>query len=101
MKKVKITVMRKANYPELIEKYEAVEGYSCELELGQAFISENAEMPKGFCKSAWNSIREYVTVLAYGGEDFFDGWMKDKKSAMLSCADGFRPATFYIETIEE
>ncbi len=101
MKKVKITVMRMANYPDLIEKYEALEGYNCELELGQVFISENAERPENFCKSAWQSIKEYVTVLAYGGTDFFDGWMKDKKSAMLSCADGFRPATFYIEAIED
>ena len=101
MKKVKITVMRKASYPDLMEKYENPNEHGCPMELGQVFVVENAERPENFCFSAWQSIREYVVVLAYGGEDFFDGWMKDKKSAMLSCADGFRPVSFYLETIEE
>jgi len=101
MKNVKITVMRMANYPDLIEKYENPNEHGCPMEIGKVFISKDAEMPENFCKSAWQSIREYVVVLAYGGEDFFDGWMRDKKSAMLSCADGFRPVSFYLETIEE
>ena len=101
MKKVKITVMRMANYPDLIEKYEGINESGCPLEVGQVYISENLEMPENFCKSAWNSIREYVAVLAWNGEDIYDGWMKDPKSVMLSCADGFRPVSFYVETIEE
>ena len=31
--------------------------------------------------------------------DFFDGWMKDPMSAMISCNDGFRPFSFYLEVI--
>jgi uncharacterized repeat protein (TIGR04076 family) len=27
--------------------------------------------------------------------------MKNKKSAMISCNDGFRPVSFYIEALEE
>lgn len=27
--------------------------------------------------------------------------MKNKKSAMVSCNDGFRPVSFYIEALEE
>ena len=33
--------------------------------------------------------------------DFYDGWMKNKKSAMISCNDGFRPVSFLLETMEE
>ena len=29
------------------------------------------------------------------------GWMKNKKSAMISCNDGFRPVSFSIEVINE
>ena len=42
-----------------------------------------------------------VVALAYGGGDFYDGWMKNPKSAMISCNDGFRPVSFYLEALEE
>ena len=40
-------------------------------------------------------------TLAYGGSDIYKGGMKNKKSAMVSCNDGFRPVSFYIEALEE
>ena len=40
-------------------------------------------------------------TLVHGGEDFYDGWMKNKKSAMISCNDDFRPVGFLIETLAE
>jgi uncharacterized repeat protein (TIGR04076 family) len=52
------------------------------------------------CDSAWRVMHPYVTELANGGGNFFDGWMKDPHSAMISCDDGFRPVTFHLETIE-
>ena len=42
----------------------------------------------------------YDDLLANGGGNFYDGWMKNKKSAMISCNDGFRPVSFYIEVCE-
>ncbi len=30
-----------------------------------------------------------------------NGWMKNPKSAMLSCNDGFRPVSFLVETLDE
>ncbi len=59
-----------------------------------------AERPDGFCESAWESILPFVKVLSEGGGNFFDGWMKDEHSAMVSCNDGFRPVSFYIEAIK-
>ena len=43
---------------------------------------------------------EDVMALSHGAEDLYDGWMKDKRSAMLSCNDGFRPVSFLVEAIE-
>lgn len=101
MKKVKITVMKKARYDDLIEKYENPLEHECEVELGDVFIANGWEKPEDFCSSAWDSISPFVLALSSGGEDLYDGWMKDKKSAMISCNDGFRPVSFYLESMDE
>ena len=101
MKKVKITVMRIAEYPDLSEKYENPIEHTCALHLGQVFIANGWERPAGFCESAWGSVSPFVMTLAHGGGDFYDGWMKNKHSAMISCNDGFRPVSFLLEALEE
>ena len=100
MKKVKITVMRKARYDDLISQYENPIEHPCDIELGQVFISEDGEKPEELCNSAWESMSYFVSELAGGGGDFYDGWMKNKYSAMISCNDGFRPVSFLLEVIE-
>ncbi|MBQ3824403.1 MAG: TIGR04076 family protein, partial [Clostridia bacterium] len=55
MKKVKITVIRKARYYDLIEKYENPIEHACDIEEGRVFIANGAKMPDGFCESAWES----------------------------------------------
>ncbi len=99
MKKIKITVMRKAHYTDLIEKYENPIEHTCDISEGDVFICENLTKPDGLCESAWESMLPFVMTLAYGGEDIYDGWMKNKHSAMISCNDGFRPVSFLIEAI--
>ena len=101
MKKVKITVVRKACYPDLIEKYENPMEHACDVAEGQVWIANGWEKPKGLCDSAWESMSWFVKGLAGGGGNFYDGWMKDPKSAMISCNDGFRPVSFYIEALDE
>ena len=100
-KKIRITVMKMARYDDLIEKYENPLEHACDMQLGQVFIADGWQRPDGFCLSAWESISPFVMILAYGGEDIYSGWMKNKKSAMISCNDGFRPVSFYIEALEE
>ena len=100
MKKVKITVMRMACYPDLIEKYENPIEHACDMRVGQEFIS-NGQKPEEFCDSAWESVSAFVMGLARGGGNFYDGWMKNEKSAMISCNDGFRPVSFLLEALEE
>ena len=101
MKKVRITVIRKANYPDLSEKYENPIQHACDIEEGQMFFSCNGEKPETLCESAWESMAYFVKELAHGGGNFYDGWMKDPYSAMISCNDGFRPVSFYVEALDE
>ena len=101
MKKVKITAIRKACYPDLMAKYENPIEHACDVQEGMVWISENGEKPNHFCDSAWDSMASFVKTLASGGGNFFDGWMKNTYSAMISCNDGFRPVSFYLETVEE
>ncbi|MBP5650531.1 MAG: TIGR04076 family protein [Bacteroidales bacterium] len=100
MKKVKITAIRKVWYQDLSEKYENPIEHSCDIEEGQVFISCEGQKPEGLCDSAWESMQAFVKELANGGGNFFDGWMKNPHSAMISCNDGFRPVSFLLETIE-
>ena len=98
---VKITVIRKAHYQDLIDQYENPIEHACLLKEGDTFISINGEKPDSLCGEAWKAMAEFVTILANGGGNFFDGWMKNEKSAMISCNDGFRPVSFLIETLED
>ena len=100
MKSVKIIVLKQTQYKDLIQKYENPIEHACTLRVGDTFVSVNAQKPENLCDSAWESMEKFVKELAEGGGNFFDGWMKNKHSAMISCNDGFRPVTFYIETVE-
>ena len=100
MKKIRITVMRKAFYADLAAKYENPIEHACDMQEGQVFIAEGWNKPEGFCQSAWDSLSPFVLALAHGATNFYDGWMKNPKSAMISCNDGFRPVSFLIEAID-
>lgn len=101
MKKVRITVMRVACYKDLMEKYENPIEHTCDMKEGQVFIANGNQRPNGFCDSAWETISPFVLALSKGEKNFYDGWMKDERSAMISCNDGFRPVSFYLEMIDE
>ena len=101
MKKVKITAVRKAEYTDLMEKYEKPIEHACDIKEGDVFIANGWERPEGFCLSAWESISPFVLTLSHGGGNFYDGWMKNPFSAMISCNDGFRPVSFYLEVLNE
>lgn len=100
MEKIRITVKKIARYDDLIKEYENPIEHACSMKLGQVFIANGWQKPDGFCESAWDSISPFVMTLAHGGGNFYDGWMKNPKSAMISCNDGFRPVSFLIEVIE-
>ena len=101
MKKVRITAVRVARYDDLIEKYENPIQHACAMREGDAFIANGWRRPEGFCESAWDSVSPFVMALAHGGGNFYDGWMKNPGSAMISCNDGFRPVSFLLEAMDE
>ena len=101
MKKCRITVMRKAHYDDLMKKYENPIEHACDMCEGEVFIANGWQKPDGLCDSAWESMSPFVMTLSHGGENIYDGWMKNSRSAMISCNDGFRPVSFYIEALDE
>lgn len=100
MRRVKITVKRITEYRDLMAEYENPIEHTCDMHLGQSFIVEEATKPEGMCQSAWETLSPFVEELAQGRGNFFDGWMRNPLSAMLSCNDGFRPVSFYVEVID-
>lgn len=101
MKKVRITVKRIARYDDLIAQYENPIEHACTMSVGKVFVANGYEKPAGFCDSAWESVSPFVMTLSCGGENIYGGWMKDPRSAMISCNDGFRPVSFLLETLDE
>ena len=101
MKLCRITVMKVARYDDLIAQYENPIDHPCALSEGQVFLANGWQRPEGLCLSAWESMSPFVLALSHGGENLYNGWMKNKRAAMISCNDGFRPVSFLIEALEE
>ena len=101
LKKIRITAVRKADYKDLQYIYENPITHACDIREGQVFIANGWQKPDGLCDSAWETIFPFVMALSHGGRDFYDGWMKNPSSAMISCNDGFRPVSFLLEALDE
>ena len=101
MKKCRITVVKVTEHTDLMARYENPMLHACDLREGQVFIANGWMKPEGLCDSAWSSLSPFVMTLAHGGENLYEGWMKNPRSDMISCNDGFRPVSFYIEALDE
>jgi len=99
MNKVRITAVRQTVYEDLMAQYENPIEHTCDVRVGQEWVSIDGRCPAGMCPSAWESMRPFVESLARGEGNFYDGWMQNPLSAMISCNDGFRPFSFYLEAI--
>ena len=100
MKKVRIVAMRRVEHRDLMAQYENPIEHACDVLEGQEWVSIEGRCPEGLCPEAWKSMCEFVEALARGEGNFFDGWMRNPHSAMISCNDGFRPVSFFIAAIE-
>lgn len=100
MNKVRITAVRQTVYADLMERYENPIEHACDVGVGDEWVSVDGRRPEGLCPAAWSSMREFVEALARGEGNFYDGWMQNPMSAMVSCNDGFRPMSFYLEKME-
>ena len=101
LKKVRITAVRQTVYPDLMAQYENPIEHACTVQEGQQWISIDGRCPDGLCPAAWETMRPFVESLARGKGNFYNGWMRNPMSAMISCNDGFRPFSFYVEAIDE
>ena len=95
----RITVIRKCHHADLSAIYENPIEHTCDVTMGQQWVSVDGHCPEGMCPSAWDSMRPFVESLARGEGNFYDGWMQNPMSAMISCNDGFRPVSFLLEAI--
>ena len=84
MKKIRITAVRKVQHSDLSAVYENPIEHTCDIEQGTIFISVDGQRPDGLCESAWDSMSSFVTELANGGGNFYDGWMRNPHSALIS-----------------
>lgn len=101
MKKCRITALRQARYDDLSARYENPIEHPCDIREGDVFIANGYERPEGLCESAWESMSPFVLTLACGGSGIYGNWMKDPRTALISCNDGFRPTSFLIEALDE
>ena len=93
--------MRKVCHADLMERYENPMEHACDMQEGAVFVANGWERPAGLCLSAWETMSPFVMTLAHGGSNIYDGWMKNPRSAMISCNDGFRPVSFLLEALDE
>lgn len=98
---IKIEVLKITEYKDLIKKYENILEMPCNLKVGDTFYIDSLVKPTNFCESAWETLKPFLNSLLNNKGNFYDGWMKNPMSAMISCNDGFRPVTFYIELIND
>ena len=84
-----------------MEKYEKTIQHACDIQGRQAWLAKGWQKPVGMCDNAWESVSAFVMPLTHGGGDFYDGWMKNPKSAMISCNDGFWPVSLYVEAMDK
>lgn len=72
-----------------METYESPMEHGCDFREGQVWFANGWQKPEEMCDSAWESMAAFVMTLTHGGGDFYGGWLKNPKSAMISCNDGF------------
>jgi uncharacterized repeat protein (TIGR04076 family) len=103
MKKVRITVIKKRFYADLVAKHMAENTARtfkpCGHEIGESFVVDQPVMcPEGMCPWAWHDVESFVRIAAFEGTV---GDMLPENSWIRSCTDAFRPVTFLIEPVED
>jgi len=99
MPRVKITVLKRTIYPDIVDEFLPSGTSPCEIfEEGQEFILDSVTVPpEGFCAWAYADIHKYIVLARYDG----DFGLKQEGAAIACCTDGFRPVVFKIERIEQ
>jgi uncharacterized repeat protein (TIGR04076 family) len=82
-------------------QYENPISHACTMQAGQPFVANGREKTEGFCRSARDTLSPFVLALRHSTENFYDGWMRNKKSAMISCSGAFGPAGLPVNAAQE
>lgn len=102
MKNVRITVLRKQLYEDLVVRFLSEPPAECVcdfFEEGDRFLSTGgAEMPAGFCPWAWIDLYRTVSALSCGAT--YAPWQREAGTSVVCCTDGIRPVTFLLEAVE-
>ena len=105
MSRVRITVLKREYYQDLLEQHYEPESSErrvgrCEAFAdGQVFETNPAcEKPPGFCDWAWADIQRDAVSVSFG---VGHPWAAPKPMAISCCTDGKRPVVFKIEAIRE
>lgn len=101
MKKCRITVVKVTEHTDLMARYENPMLHACDLREGQVFIANGWMKPEGLCDSAWSSLSPFVMTLAHGGENLYEGWMKNPALRHDLLQRRFPSSRFYIEALYE
>ncbi len=99
MTKVKITVLKRTIFPDIVEGYAPSEMTPCEIyKDGQEFIVDrDTLMPDGFCSWAYADIHKYIMLVRCDA----DTRLKNGNTAIACCTDGFRPVIFKLEPFHD
>ena len=103
MAKIRITVVKKLECPDLAIEYAETGswGVCTRHEVGDVYEVEGGSdypKPAGLCAWAWVDLHRAVTALRYGADQspkLVPGTM------VVSCTDGRKPIVFAVERIEE
>lgn len=103
MRKIVITVVKKAFNEDLVQAYgdKAWAVAPCtDFEVGQEFVmdADHTYMPEGFCSWAWADIQRDVEAIGHGASY---PWIEGHNAIVSCCTDGLRPVSFRIERMEE
>ena len=103
MSKIRITVVRRKLYSDLVDAYGSPDMRArglprCQIfEDGQVFEIEGVlVMPEGFCSWAWADLQRDFGMMLFGPPVFWE-----TEPFFACCTDGFRPVVFKIEHCTE
>lgn len=97
---VQITILEKIALPAIHQAY-AKENLplSCAKgEIGQVYISYDAQQPSGFCNGAWEGLARKVAMLAAGQNS---PYTRQAGVAIHCCNDGLHPVVYKLERLEQ
>lgn len=98
MPDVKITVLKRSIFPNVVDEYSPWNTGPCDMfHDGQEFVVDSdIRPPEGFCAWAYSDIQKYIMLLRLDGNPR----LKHEGTAIACCTDGFRPVVFKIERVE-